>query len=415
MKILIVGGDFRSNTRITGYVTALRHITSEIAKCADVFVVPVYPAKPQFTKEVVWDGAIILSKRPQFSTLLKTVLGLIPGMLRIKRYLNMYRDRGFVPYLLTVIKYSAMYAYNRVLFETAITECDPQVVNIHGMSILTLPYHDVMMQTMVPYVSSAHGLFSPDPNSFKECDDALEGDLFKAVDERGYPITVVSKKVGERAVKLFSLNPKNVKVVTNGVENSPCGKKDKNALRKKYGLPTDKKIIISVGTVETRKNQTAVLHALASMSSEERLRIIYLVVGGGETEKLIEESKRVGVKESLVTAGRVSDEQKAEYYSLSDIFILTSTSEGFGLVFLEAIAEGLPIVTFSDLDAVEELYDSTYMILAEERSASCLASAILKAIHSEWDSDTIRTRAQEWDWSRVCQRYMSVFDDLVMK
>ena len=108
--------------------------------------------------------------------------------------------------------------------------------------------------------------------------------------------------------------------------------------------------------------------------------------------------------------GKVSDDDLQDFYHLSDIFILTSTSEPFGLVYLEAMAVGIPIVTYADLEGAQALFDKDTMMLSPFRDASSLAAAILEAKERRWDAKKIRKRAESWNWRKICDQYVKIYE-----
>jgi phosphatidyl-myo-inositol dimannoside synthase len=73
--------------------------------------------------------------------------------------------------------------------------------------------------------------------------------------------------------------------------------------------------------------------------------IVYLVAGDGTDRPRLEvEARRLGVEDRVVFAGRIAEERKADYYRLADAFVMPGRGEGFGIVYLEALASGVPVV-----------------------------------------------------------------------
>ncbi|TFG55040.1 MAG: glycosyltransferase family 4 protein [Methanomassiliicoccus sp.] len=409
MKILLIGGDFREGCQITGYVNALREIASELANKNDVHVIPFLPERPQLEKDSDWKGVHVVSRWPSLAVTFKTIRGWPSAHRRVHEYLHGYDEKGLVSRVKAKVKYSVVYSFNKSFFERKLKELQPDVVHVHGLIIQMLPFIDVLLERGTPFVITAHGLYTHDANVFLDFDKGLEGDMMKEIDRRGCPITVVSQGVKDKALSLFSLNPDNVHVVHNGVDTTRFEVNDKTELRRKHGLPLDKVILLSVGTVGKRKNQRATLEALKEMGPEERERVMFLVVGGGETKELQATVKKMGLEGNVRITGKVPDDALVEMYLLADLFVLTSTSEGFPLVYLEAMAAGLPIVTYADIESVSELFDLDCMVLAD-RAAEDLCATLVNAIERSWDHDLIRRKATAWDWDEVCSQYEHVYE-----
>ena len=98
---------------------------------------------------------------------------------------------------------------------------------------------------------------------------------------------------------------------------------------------------------------------------------------------------------------------------ISDFFILPSTSEGLPLVFLEAIAAGIPIITFSDLNGAKDIYKPFCMELIPERSVESIINSVNRAIDRNWDKQQIVDYAKNWDWESVCEKYKSCYNEAI--
>ena len=116
--------------------------------------------------------------------------------------------------------------------------------------------------------------------------------------------------------------------------------------------PTAKMVVLTVGRLHPRKGQLITLKALQMLPAEVKSRIEYWIVGGRNKDHYEERLRQQAGQDPALNVrffGNIPDEELAEVYERSDIFALTSVShgtsvEGFGLVYLEAAAHGLPIV-----------------------------------------------------------------------
>jgi phosphatidylinositol alpha-1,6-mannosyltransferase len=97
-----------------------------------------------------------------------------------------------------------------------------------------------------------------------------------------------------------------------------------------------------------------VLESLAAIAREIP-NISYLIVGDGtDRARLEEKTSSLGLSNRVVFAGFVAEEEKVDHYRLADAYVMPGRGEGFGIVYLEALACGLPIIA-SSLDASAEV------------------------------------------------------------
>ena len=173
---------------------------------------------------------------------------------------------------------------------------------------------------------------------------------------------------------------------------------DKQTARRRLGLGSDDVILLSVGAGSLNKNRR-LLSRLAQI-----LPSSYLVVKVGAPV-----AERGG---RIFNRGRVSDEDYPLYFSAADLYVQTSTSEGFGRPLLEAMAASLPVVATRTPSAVEVLGDAGILIDIPATPLQ-FASAIQAAIESKQGgmglTDRARLRAQLFSPERAREEYLSLY------
>jgi phosphatidylinositol alpha-1,6-mannosyltransferase len=109
--------------------------------------------------------------------------------------------------------------------------------------------------------------------------------------------------------------------------------------------------------------------------------VVYLIVGDGDDRARLEQKARsLGIAEHVVFAGRISEQDKVDHYNLADVYVMPGQGEGFGIVYLEAMACGVPTVG-SKLDGSREaLRDGMLGILVNPKDFEEIRAGILAAI-----------------------------------
>lgn len=147
------------------------------------------------------------------------------------------------------------------------------------------------------------------------------------------------------ALHLYGLPPDRVRVVHLGVDPrfQPAMRAAQDQVRERFQVPD--RFILSVGTLEPRKNLITLLeayHALRGAGSE-----VSLVIAGGRgwhSEPFFERLRVLGLENTVHLLGRVPDESLPALYTLAEVFAFPSLYEGFGLPVLEAMACGAPVI-----------------------------------------------------------------------
>jgi glycosyltransferase involved in cell wall biosynthesis len=106
-----------------------------------------------------------------------------------------------------------------------------------------------------------------------------------------------------------------------------------------------------------------------------------LIAGDGDDRPRLErKAGALGLNSHVVFAGRIPEAEKADHYRLADVFVMPGRQEGFGFVFLEAMASGTPVVA-SRLDGSREaVFDGKLGELADPDDPQALKAAIRRAL-----------------------------------
>ncbi len=148
------------------------------------------------------------------------------------------------------------------------------------------------------------------------------------------------------------------------------------ASRAELGLAEDQFIAITVGRLVKRKG---IDQLLAALKRDGCSQVQLIIVGDGpEREPLERLSGELGLTDRVSFAGRVEEELKWQLLRCADIYVSSTLHEGFGLVYLEGMAAGLPIVTFDHGGQVDFLRDGETGCLVTAGDTSGLASAIAR-------------------------------------
>jgi len=180
----------------------------------------------------------------------------------------------------------------------------------------------------------------------------------------------------------------------------------KLSARKQLGLAPDEVILLNVGRFEPLKGIDILLEAMRYFRRRERVRL--LVVGGDgekspETQHLRQKINQLGITEKVKFAGRIEQRHLPPYYQAADVLVITSHYESFGLVGLEALACGRPVVS-TPVGAMEQLIQQgrsgcVVTAIRPESIAAGIRSTISNASLSS--PAEIRNSVSAYSWSNI--------------
>lgn len=170
-------------------------------------------------------------------------------------------------------------------------------------------------------------------------------------------IIVVSEITRQRFLKWANIKRQaEIFILPNAVELAEYGPGPKNKdLLAKYGL-TGKIILMTLSRLESQEQYKGLdeIIDLVPTLLNKIPNLAYLIVGDGNDRPRLEAKARLlGIDDRVVFAGFIPEAEKADHFRLADVFVMPGRGEGFGIVFLEALACGIPVVG-SKLDGSRE-------------------------------------------------------------
>lgn len=150
-------------------------------------------------------------------------------------------------------------------------------------------------------------------------------------------------------------------------------------LKKRYGIPDSKPVILFVGRIDREKNLDMVIKAFTKILASSDAR---LVIAGEGKEKLnlFKLCTRLGVTGKVIFTGFVSDKDLPSLYCMADIFVMASSAELQSIATMEAMASGQPVVAADVLALPELVHHGKNGYLFKEGNSDSLAQSILNII-----------------------------------
>ena len=154
-------------------------------------------------------------------------------------------------------------------------------------------------------------------------------------------------------------------------------------LLKRYGLHADQPVILTIGrlaSAERYKGYDQVLRAFAVV--RERFPTARYILGGRgpDRARVVTLIRELGLTECVTLAGYIPDHELSAHYNLCDVFAMPSKGEGFGIVFLEALACGKPIVAGNKDGSVDAVLNGDLGLLVDPDSIEEISSALVQIL-----------------------------------
>ena len=258
----------------------------------------------------------------------------------------------------------------------------PFIVTAHGYDIYDLPFRDAEWKEQIEAILNVADVVIAVSNSNRGCVERLN-------------VTTP------------------VKVVPNGFRLDQFHPMQKETCRKTLNLPVDQKIIICVGNLVDIKGHTYLIDAMSEVV-RERKDVLCLIVGRGELKHRLE--KRIsasGLEQYVCLVGGKPHDEIPLWMNASDVFVLPSLRESFGIVQVEAMACGKPIVATRNGGSEEIVIPGKTGLLCDAADPRGLAESILRALETPWDASAIAREARSYSWESIGKEILRTYDIII--
>ncbi len=232
--------------------------------------------------------------------------------------------------------------------------------------------------TNIPYLVIAHGIEVWN----------IKSSYVKAAIHNADRIIAVSGYTRDRLLKELNLNPDQVTILPNTFDSNKFQIAPKPShLLQKYNLTPDQPIILTVARlaeVERFKGYDQVLLALPTIR-QAIPNVHYVIVGKGSDRPRIEGIiEKLNLQECVTLAGFIPDEELCDFYNLCDVFAMPSKREGFGIVYLEALACGKPTLGGNQDGAIDALCHGKLGALVDPDSPDEIAQTLIQILQGTY-------------------------------
>ena len=164
--------------------------------------------------------------------------------------------------------------------------------------------------------------------------------------------------------------------------------------------------VLAVGALKAAKNFPLLLDAFARLRQHTDARL--LILGEGELRPALEAQVRaLGLHDAVDLPGFAMD--TAPFYAHADLFVLSSDYEGLPTVMIEALEQGVPVVSTDCPSGPSEiLQDGKYGTLVPVGDAQGLADAMVAALQSQHDHAALKRRAQDFSVDKIADQYLDL-------
>ena len=171
-----------------------------------------------------------------------------------------------------------------------------------------------------------------------------------------------------------------------------------------------KRVLLTVGRLaaeERYKGFDEILEVLPSLAED----VVYVLAGGGnDRARLEEKASQLGIAHRVVFTGLFPDEDKADLYNLADVYVMPSRGEGFGFVFLEALASGIPVIGSKHDGGREALLDGELGLLVDPSNPAEIEAAIRELLGHR--DRAIPPRLAHFSFENFVARAHEIVDDV---
>ena len=226
---------------------------------------------------------------------------------------------------------------------------------------------------------------------------------------------------------MYHVPDKKIVIIPPGVDTTRFYPIDKSEAREAIGIPEEDRMVLFVGRIEPLKGIDTLIEAMAKLKMKCHRCPHYLVIIGGDADASPQEtnsemarlktlSQELGIEDIIIFLGKRDQAKLPYYYSAAEVVVMPSHYESFGMVALEAMACGTPVIA-SEVGGLRNLIieGETGFFIARQDS-STLSDKMKMLLLDDTLRNHISQKAAEYarsyDWANITEKMMGVYRKL---
>lgn len=206
----------------------------------------------------------------------------------------------------------------------------------------------------------------------------------------------------------------NAKIIPNGFDNDLFYLRNKKAAKKELNTANNKKIILNVGALRQVKNQKNLIRACADLKKLKKEFVCYIIGDGDLKKELLNEIKKSNLSKEVKLIGPKPHDEIPKWMNASDLFVFPSYTESFGVVNIEALACGTPVVSTINGGSEGILTSEDYgFLLKNPDDYKGLAELINKALNKKWNTQKLITHSKQYQFKNVINSTLKEYKKLM--
>lgn len=246
----------------------------------------------------------------------------------------------------------------------------------------------------------------------------------KKLMKRAEALIAVSQYTKKELTEFYNISEEKIHVIYNGVDIQKFKPSSRNKadLKRELGLAPDRKMILFVGRLYSRKGLPTLLQAARGVVKGFK-NTQFVISGGGfkqNEEKLQKLARKEGIEDNVSFVGYFPDEKLPDLYAAADIFVLPALYENFPFAILEAQSTGLPVVSTRVGGIPELIVDKHSGLLIDPGDHEQLADAIIKLLQDSSFAEKLGEKARQlieekFAWSLVTSQVIDLYRKITQK